>query len=164
MEEKQKKERIGVYICHCGGNISDYVDVAQIKDIVKKEEGVIVSKNVMFACADSNQKEMIKDIEDEKLDGIVVASCSPKLHLHTFRNVVSRGGINPYNYTQVNIREQCSWAHSDTPGEATVKAAGLIRAGIKKVSFSEALENIEVSSTKAVVIIGSRRFRHEGFD
>ncbi len=154
MEEKHKKERIGVYICHCGGNISDYVDVAQIKDIVKKEEGVIVSKNVMFACADSNQKEMIKDIEDEKLDGIVVASCSPKLHLHTFRNVVSRGGINPYNYTQVNIREQCSWAHSDTPGEATVKAAGLTRAGIKKVSFSEALENIEVSSTRAVVVIG----------
>jgi len=97
---------------------------------------------------------MIKDIQDEKLDAIVVASCSPKLHLHTFRNVVSRGGINPYNYTQVNIREQCSWAHSDTPGEATVKAAGLIRAGIKKVSFSEALENIEVSSTRAVVVIG----------
>ena len=155
MENKEKKERIGVYICHCGGNISDYVDVAQIKDIVKKEEGVIVSKNVIFACADSNQKEMIKDIKDEKLDGIVVASCSPKLHLHTFRNVVSRGGINPYNYTQVNIREQCSWAHSDTPAEASKKATGLIRAGIKKVSFSEALENIEVSSTRAVVVIGA---------
>ncbi|MCX6250892.1 MAG: FAD-dependent oxidoreductase [Bacteroidetes bacterium] len=155
MEKKEKKERIGVYICHCGGNISDYVDVAQIKDIVKNEEGVIISKNVMFACADSNQKEMIKDIENEKLDAIVVASCSPKLHLHTFRNVALRGGINPYNYTQVNIREQCSWAHSDTPKEATQKAAGLIRAGINKVSFSEALENIEVSSTRAVVIIGA---------
>ena len=67
---KQKKERIGVYICHCGGNISDYVDVAQIKDLVKSEHGVIVSKNVMFACADSNQKEMIRDIEEEKLDAI----------------------------------------------------------------------------------------------
>jgi heterodisulfide reductase subunit A len=155
MEEKQKKERIGVYICHCGGNISDYVDVSQIKDLVKNDEGVIISKNVMFACADSNQTEMIKDIEDEKLDAIVVASCSPKLHLHTFRNVALRGGINPYNYTQVNIREQCSWAHSDMPGEATIKAAGLIRAGIQKVSFSEALENIEVPSTRAVVIIGA---------
>ena len=151
---KQKKERIGVYICHCGGNISDYVDVARIRELVKNEEGVIVSKNVMFACADSNQKEMIRDIEDEKLDGIVVASCSPKLHLHTFRNVALRGGINPYNYTQVNIREQCSWAHSDTPKEASVKATGLIRAGINKVVHSEALENIEVSSTRAVVIIG----------
>ncbi len=155
MEEKQKKERIGVYICHCGGNISDYVDVSKIKDIVKTEKGVIVSKNVMFACADSNQKEMIRDIQDEKLDGIVVASCSPKLHLHTFRNVAQRAGINQYNYTQVNIREQCSWAHSDTPMEASIKAAGLIRAGINKVVNSEALENIEVSSTRAVVIIGA---------
>ncbi|MGA3012505.1 MAG: FAD-dependent oxidoreductase [Bacteroidales bacterium] len=155
MEEKQKKERIGVYICHCGGNISDYVDVAQIKDIAKSENGVIISINVMFACADSNQKEMIKDIEEENLDAIVVASCSPKLHLHTFRNVALRGGINPYNYTQVNIREQCSWAHSDTPSEASIKAAGLIKAGIRKVTFSEALDNIEVSSTRAVVIIGA---------
>jgi heterodisulfide reductase subunit A2 len=152
---KSKKERIGVYICHCGGNISDYVDVAQIKDLVKSEDGVIVSKNVMFACADSNQKEMVKDIEDQKLDAIVVASCSPKLHLHTFRNVALRGGINPYNYTQVNIREQCSWAHSDTPSEASEKAAGLIRAGIRKVSYSEALQNIEVNTTRAVVIIGA---------
>jgi heterodisulfide reductase subunit A len=155
MEEKPKKERIGVYICHCGGNISDYVDVAQIRDIVKSEDGVVVSKNVMFACADSNQKEMIKDIEEGKLDAIVVASCSPKLHLHTFRNVALRGGINPYNYTQVNIREQCSWAHSDTPLEASEKAAGLIRAGIRKVTFSEALDNIEVSSTRTVVVIGA---------
>jgi heterodisulfide reductase subunit A2 len=155
MEQKKKKERIGVYICHCGGNISDYVDVAQIKDLVKSDEGVVVSKNVMFACADSNQKEMIRDIEENKLDAIVVASCSPKLHLHTFRNVAKRGGINPYNYTQVNIREQCSWPHSDAPAEASVKAAGLIRAGIRKVAYSEALENIEVASTRAVVIIGA---------
>jgi len=155
MEKKTKKERIGVYICHCGGNISDYVDVAQIRDLVKKEDGVTVSKNVMFACADSSQKQMIRDIEDQNLDAIVVASCSPKLHLHTFRNVAVRGGINPYNYTQVNVREQCSWAHSDTPSEASVKAAGLIRAGIRKVAFSKALDNIEVTSTRAVVIVGA---------
>ncbi|MCX6256349.1 MAG: 4Fe-4S binding protein [Bacteroidia bacterium] len=151
----EKKQRIGVYICHCGGNISDYVDVSQIKDIVKGLDGVVVAKNVMFACADSNQKEMVNDIVDQKLDGIVVASCSPKLHLHTFRNVAIRAGLNPYNYTQVNIREQCSWAHSDTPSEASEKAAGLILAGINRVSHSEALENIEVSSTRAAVVIGA---------
>ncbi|MEI7500567.1 MAG: FAD-dependent oxidoreductase [Bacteroidota bacterium] len=155
MSEQKKKQRIGVYICHCGGNISDYVDVSQLSDMMKKEDGVRVAKNVMFACADSNQKEMIKDIQDEKLDAIVVASCSPKLHLHTFRNVAQRAGINAYNYTQVNIREQCSWAHSDTPAKASEKAAGLIRAGINKVANSEALENIEVSTTRAVVIIGA---------
>lgn len=79
MEEKPKKQRLGVYICHCGGNISDYVDVEQLRDIMAGEDNVVVSKNVMFACADSNQKEMINDIREKQLDGIVVASCSPKL-------------------------------------------------------------------------------------
>ena len=155
MEEKKKKQRIGVYICHCGGNISDYVDVEQLRDIVGQEENVAVSKNVMFACADSNQKEMIKDIQEKQLDGIVVASCSPKLHLHTFRGVAERAGLNPYNYVQVNVREQCSWAHSDHPDQASYKAAGLIRAGIRRVSSSEALTNIEVKATKSVVVIGA---------
>jgi heterodisulfide reductase subunit A len=150
-----KKQRIGVYICHCGGNISDYVDVGQLSKLILGEEGIIISKDVMFACADSNQKEMIQDIQDQKLDAIVVASCSPKLHTHTFRNVAIRAGINQYNYTQVNIREQCSWAHSDTPMDATIKAYGLIRAGINRVSFSESLENMEIKTHRAVVIIGA---------
>jgi heterodisulfide reductase subunit A len=149
------KERIGVYICHCGGNISDYVDVEEIGKMLKDEDGIVVSKDVMFACADSNQKEMINDIKDNKLDAIVVASCSPKLHLHTFKNVAERAGLNPYNYTQVNIREQCSWPHSDKPMEATTKAVGLIRAGIKRVTQSEALENLEISAEKAVIIVGA---------
>jgi len=155
MGNQEKKKRIGVYICHCGGNISDYVDVEQLRDMVAGEESVAISKNVMFACADSNQKEMIKDIRDNNLDGIVVASCSPKLHLHTFRNVAQRAGLNPYNYVQVNVREQCSWAHSDHPGQASVKAAGLIRAGIKRVSYSEALESVKIKAVKSVVIVGA---------
>jgi heterodisulfide reductase subunit A len=149
------KERIGVYICHCGGNISDYVDVKELERLMKDEEGVVISKHVMFACADSNQKEMINDIQEQKLDGIVVASCSPKLHLHTFRGVAERAGLNPYNYVQVNIREQCSWPHSDNPVEATHKAIGLIRAGIKKVVRSEALESIEIEAKSAVLVIGA---------
>lgn len=155
MKEEKEKQRIGVYICHCGGNISDYVDVEQLRDIMGQEENVIVSKNVMFACADSNQKEMISDIRDKQLDGIVVASCSPKLHLHTFRGVAERAGLNPYNYVQVNVREQCSWAHSDHPEQASHKAAGLIRAGIKRVTKSEALETIRITAHKAVGVIGA---------
>ena len=149
------KERIGLYICHCGGNISDYVDVDEISKLAESEEGIVVSKDVMFACADSNQKEMINDIKEKKLDAIVVASCSPKLHLHTFRNVAERAGINAYNYVQVNIREQCSWPHSDNPKEATVKAIGLIRAGIKRVAQSEALEKIEIEAKKAAIVLGA---------
>jgi heterodisulfide reductase subunit A2 len=149
------KERIGVYICHCGGNISDYVDVEELSDMMKDEDGVVIAKHVMFACADSNQKEMINDIKNKNLDSIVVASCSPKLHLHTFRGVAQRAGLNPFNYIQVNIREQCSWPHSDQPLDATKKAVGLIRAGIKRVAYSQALENIEIEAKKAVVIVGA---------
>jgi len=123
--------------------------------MMKDEDGVVIAKHVMFACADSNQKEMINDINDNKLDSIVVASCSPKLHLHTFRGVAQRAGLNPFNYVQVNVREQCSWPHSDQPLDATKKAVGLIRAGIKRVAHSKALENIEIEATKAVVIVGA---------
>lgn len=149
------RQRIGVYICHCGGNISDYVDVEELSMMFHKEDGVVVSKDVMFACADSNQKAMVEDIQQYNLDAIVVASCSPKLHLHTFRAVAARAGLNPNNYVQVNIREQCSWPHSDRPREATVKAAGLIRAGINRVAYSEALDSIEIEVKKAVMVIGA---------
>ena len=149
------KQRIGVYVCHCGGNISDYVDVEQLGKLMANEDGVIVSKDVIFACSDSTQKEIEQDIKEKKLDSIVVASCSPKLHTHTFRGVAERAGINPYNYTQVNVREQCSWAHSDKPMDATIKAYGLIRAGINRVSHSEALESIEITAQKAVAVIGA---------
>jgi len=149
------RQRIGVYICHCGGNISDYVDVEELSTMFHKEDGVVVSKDVMFACADSNQKAMVEDIQKHNLDAIVVASCSPKLHLHTFRAVAGRAGLNPNNYVQVNIREQCSWPHSDRPREATVKAAGLIRAGINRVVYSEALDSIEIEVKKAAMVIGA---------
>jgi heterodisulfide reductase subunit A len=149
------KERIGIYICHCGGNISDYVDVEEIGKMLKEEDGVVISKDVMFACADSNQKEMVQDIIDNKLDAIVVASCSPKLHLHTFKGVAERAGLDPTNYVQVNIREQCSWPHSDQPREASVKAMGLIRAGMNRVSHSESLDNIEITVKKSVLIVGA---------
>ena len=149
------KEKIGVYICHCGGNISDYVNVEELSKMFHEEDNVVVSKDVMFACADSNQKDMIKDIQEFGLDSIVVCSCSPKLHLHTFKNVAERAGLNPSNYVQVNIREQCSWAHSDQPHEATVKAAGLIRAGINRVSYSESLEPIDISVKNTALVVGA---------
>ncbi|MCD4770696.1 MAG: disulfide reductase, partial [Bacteroidales bacterium] len=136
------KQKIGVYICQCGSNISDYVDVDKVKDSVKDLEGVSLVKITMFSCSDSTQNEMVDDIKNGDLDGLVVASCSPKLHLPTFRNVAIRGGLNPYNYVQVNIREQGSWAHSDNPKKATEKAIQLVKAGIERTKYSNALEKI----------------------
>ncbi|RKX24254.1 MAG: CoB--CoM heterodisulfide reductase iron-sulfur subunit A family protein, partial [Candidatus Zixiibacteriota bacterium] len=122
--------RIGVYVCHCGGNISDYVDVDKVRDGVQNDEGVVISKTTMFACSDAAQEEIIEDIKTENLDGIVVASCSPKLHLFTFRAMAVRAGLNPYQYVQVNLREQDSWVHQHDMGKATEKGIRLVRAGI----------------------------------
>ncbi len=148
-------KKIGVYICHCGGNIADYVDVDKVRESVEKELGVKVAKTSLFTCSDASQQEMMKDIAEQKLDGMVVASCSPKLHLMTFRNVAKRSGMNPFQYVQVNIREQCSWAHSDDKEGATCKAIGLVRGGIEKAMRAEPLEPIRVTSVKKVLVVGA---------
>ncbi len=149
------KKKIGVYVCHCGGNISDYVDVERVRKAVENEEGVFLAKTTMFACADSNQKEMVNDIKEQQLDGVVVASCSPKLHLLTFRAVAERAGLNKYNYVHANIREQVSWAHSDNKEGATEKAIKIVEAAIARVRHAESLDPIKVKSTNAVAVIGA---------
>ncbi|MEA3445652.1 MAG: FAD-dependent oxidoreductase, partial [Bacteroidota bacterium] len=149
------RNKIGVYICMCGSNIADYVNVEKVKEVIAKEDGVELAKVAMFACADSTQNEIIQDIKEKNLDAMVMASCSPKLHLFTFRNVAIRAGMNPYNYVQVNIREQCSWAHSDTPNEATEKAIMLVRAGVERAKHSEALTSLKISSENIVTVVGA---------
>jgi heterodisulfide reductase subunit A2 len=149
------ERRIGVYICHCGGNISDYVDVAKVRDAVKDAEGVVHAETALFACSDGTQQDMIREIREKNLDGLVVASCSPKLHLFTFRGVSKRAGLNPFQYTQANIREQCSWAHTDDPEGATTKAIGLVKGAIAKTRESVGLEPLGVQTTPASLVVGA---------
>ena len=148
------ERRIGVYICHCGGNISDYVDVAAVRDALKDEPGVVVSESPVFACSDGTQHDMIDDIKAQQLDGLVVASCSPKLHQVTFRNVAKRADLNPYAYTQVNVREQDSWAHPHDKSGATEKAIGLVRAGVAKTRLSDALEPLVIQTVSRALVVG----------
>ncbi len=148
------ERRIGVYICHCGGNISDYVDVERVVAEVQGEPGVTVARTAMFTCSDATQQDIVRDIQEQHLDGIVVASCSPKLHTTTFREVARRAGLNPYQYTQVNIREQCSWAHTDDKAGATIKAARLVRGGVGRTRLSTPLEPLSVETVPGAVVIG----------
>jgi len=146
--------KIGVYVCHCGGNISDYVDVEQVRAAASKEPGVAIARTQMFACSDAAQEEMMQAIKSEGLDGIVIASCSPKLHLHTFRDMAVRGGLNPYRYVQVNLREQCSWSHRDDREAATAKGIDLVRAGIARARLSESLQTLRIETRPAVLVVG----------
>lgn len=147
-------KKIGVYLCHCGGNISDYVDVEKVRKSIENEEGVFLAKTTMFACGDANQKEMVDDIKKNELDGVVVASCSPKLHLMTFRAVTERADLNKYHYVHANIREQASWAHSDDKAGATEKAIHIVKSAIAKVRLAESLNPFKIPSKKAVAVIG----------
>jgi heterodisulfide reductase subunit A len=151
---KSGDRRIGVFICHCGGNISDYVDVAKVRDALKDEPDVVVSETTLFACSDGTQQEMVAAIQEKKLDGLVVASCSPKLHQITFQGVSKRADLNPYSYTQVNVREQCSWAHTDDHEGATEKAIGLVRAGVAKTRLSRPLEPLVVKTLPRTMVVG----------
>ena len=150
-----KKERIGVYVCHCGGNISDYVDVKKVVEEIKKgEPNAIIVKDLMFDCADASQSEMIEDIKAQKLDRVVVAACSPKLHEATFRNMAKRADLNPYMLYHADIREQSSWAHEGDMEGATSKALAHVRAAIAYVKSAEPLEKIKSETTHSVLIIG----------
>jgi len=147
-------KKIGVYICQCGGNIGDYVDVNEVVAAVEKEQGVGVAKTAMFTCSDATQSEIIADAQEQGLDGLVIASCSPKLHTFTFRDVAKRAGMNPFQYTQVNVREQCSWTHTDDHEGATEKAVRLVRAGINRTRLTDPLEPIVVETTPKTLVVG----------
>jgi len=147
--------RLGVVICQCGGNISDFVDTEKVREEVSKEGDVVSTQVQMFACSDAAQQAVIEEIREKKLDGVVVCSCSPKLHLSTFRAMAQRAGLNPYEYTQVNIREQCSWAHTHDRPAATEKALRLVRAGVAKTSLSTPLERMRVETLPQALVLGA---------
>ncbi len=145
--------KIGVYICHCGGNISDKVDVEEVAEDARELPNVTVSRTYTFMCSDPGQELIAEDIEKHGLNRVVVASCSPSLHETTFRSAVVRGGLNPFLYEHVNIREQVSWVHAN--GEtATEKAATLVRAAIARVRHHEPLSPIKVGASSRALVVG----------
>lgn len=151
-ETTLEKEKVGVYICYCGGNISDHVDVEIVRKKVKRIPGVVVARTNMFICSDSGQEMIIEDLNNGSIDRIVVASCSPSLHEMTFRGAVSRANMNPYLYEHANIREQVSWVHH---GEAaTDKATRLVAAAVAKAKLLKPLEPIQVKALQHATVIG----------
>ncbi|WP_304511747.1 CoB--CoM heterodisulfide reductase iron-sulfur subunit A family protein [Desulfobacula sp.] len=150
MSENNKK--VGVYICYCGGNISDHVDVEEVRNRVEKMPGVTVARTNMFMCSDPGQEMIIEDLKSDKIDRVVVASCAPSLHEATFRGAIERAGSNPFIYDHANIREQVSWVHH---GEtATDKATLLIAAASAKSKLLKPLEPIRVEAKKHTTVIG----------
>ncbi len=153
-EPEPEKPRIGVYICRCGGNISDVVDTNALSEKVKEIGDVAACKVETFMCSDPGQATIVEDIEKQNLNRVVVASCSPSLHELTFRTAVQRGGLNPFLYEHVNIREQGSWAHKHDPAGATSKSLRMINAAVGKLHHAEPLDRIRMDNHRQALVVG----------
>ncbi|UCH69843.1 MAG: CoB--CoM heterodisulfide reductase iron-sulfur subunit A family protein, partial [Candidatus Bathyarchaeota archaeon] len=135
--------RIGIFVCECGGNIGDVVDVKAVLEAVKNWEGVVVARYNKYLCSRPAQDIIINAIEKKNLDRVVIASCTPRMHLPTFQSVLEQAGLNPHMLEFINIREQVSWVHGPKSSEeATRKAVSLIRGGYERSIELEPLESI----------------------
>jgi len=150
----QSFPRIGVFVCDCGLNIAGSVDTASVAEYAARLPGVVSVVRNKYTCADPGQNEIKKAIVEHKLNRVVVASCTPKIHEPTFRQCVADVGLNPYLFEMVNIREHCSWVHQSEKAKATEKAMDLIRSGVARARLLEPQIEAEVPVTKAALIIG----------
>ncbi len=154
-QTEQKTPKIGIFVCECGGNIGDVVDVKSVIETVKNWDGVQVAKYNKYLCSRPAQEIIIDDIKKKGLDRVVVASCTPRMHLPTFQNVLERAGLNPYMLEFVNIREQDSWVHGPKASvEATKKAISLIKGGYERSKELEPLDSVSEKSSREILIIG----------
>ena len=145
--------RIGVFICHCGENISATVDVVKVAEVASTFAGVAFSTDYKYMCSAPGQDKIVQAIKDHKLTGIVVAACSPRMHESTFRKATAEGGINPYLCEMANIREHCSWVHEKSEA-TTQKAIDIVRTLVAKVKRNAPLFPIKVPVTKTALVIG----------
>jgi len=148
------EHRIGVFVCECGGNIGDVVDVPRVVEAVKGLEGVVYARRERYLCSKPSIARIREAIRRRGLNRVVLACCTPKMHRETFRTNIEEEGLNPQFLEIVNIREQCSWVHGDDPEGATQKALDLIRGAVERTKWSVALEAGEMEVTPAVLVIG----------
>jgi heterodisulfide reductase subunit A2 len=145
--------KIGVFVCHCGENISATVDCEKVAEVASKYEGVTFSVDYKYMCSDPGQSIIKNAIKEKGLTGVVVASCSPRMHEPTFRKACAEAGLNPFMCEMANLREHCSWVHEKT--EATTdKAIDLVRILVEKVKYNHSLTEIKVPVTKTALVLG----------
>ena len=155
MAEKStsREQRLGVYVCHCGVNISHTVDVEKVAEMAAALPGVALAKTYPYMCSDPGQSLICADIKEHDLTGVVVAACSPRMHEPTFRAALASVGVNPYMFEMANIREQCSWIHDDKEA-GTEKAIDLVRSAVARAGYLEGLTEREIDVTPEALVIG----------
>ncbi|MGB7054987.1 MAG: FAD-dependent oxidoreductase, partial [bacterium] len=147
--------RIGVFVCHCGPNISKVVDVKAVVEYAEKLSDVVFAEDYTFACSETSQRQIQERIAEHKLNRVVVAACTPKTHEMSFQDSLTAVGLNPYLFDIANIRNQCSWVHQKEPERATAKAKELVKMSVARVRELTALFTKELPVNRDVAIIGA---------
>ena len=153
-EKTAEVPRIGVYVCHCGLNIAGSVDCAEVAKFAAALPNVVLAQDNRYTCSDQGQEGIKKDIKEHKLNRVVVASCSPRLHEPTFRKTCEDAGLNKYLFEMANIREHCSWVHLYDHPAATDKAKDLVKMAVAKAALLEPAVEIEVPINRRALVIG----------
>ena len=146
--------RIGVYVCSCGSNIGGVINPGEVAEFASHLPGVVVARDYLYMCGDPGQNMIKSDIIQHKLNRVVVAACSVRMHEPTFRACVAEVGLNPFLMEMANIREQDTWVHADDPEAALYKAKELVAAAVAKVRHVFPLQPITVPVTKKAMVIG----------
>lgn len=146
--------RAGVYVCHCGGNISETVDVGEVASFAEGQLDVVLVRDYSHMCSEVGQKMVLEDIVSNNLDRVVIAACSPQFHEKTFMSTIEKAGLSPYVLEIANIREQCAWPHFGLPEIATQKARDLVGMAIEKARLDEALAKRTMPIGKRVLVVG----------
>jgi heterodisulfide reductase subunit A len=153
-ENNDAEPRIGVFICHCGSNIAGYLAMEALADYAKTLPHVTFVQRNLYTCSEAGINEIKKGIEDNNLNRVVVASCSPRTHEPLFRSSCEEAGLNPYLFEMVNIRDQCSWVHMKEKEDGTLKAKDLIAMGVAKAAHLKAQNPILSEVTPRALVIG----------
>lgn len=146
--------RIGVYVCSCGSNIGGVIDPGAVAEYARTLPGVVLARTSLYLCGDPGQNRIKQDIVEHRLNRVVIAACSVRMHEPTFRACLAEAGLNPFLMEMTNIREQDTWVHAHVPDQALIKAKEMVAAAVAKVRHVAPLTPIRVPVTKRALVIG----------
>ncbi len=149
-----EEPRIGVFVCNCGVNIGGIADVPAVVEYAKTLPGVTYAEENLFSCSQDTQEKMVEVIKEQNLNRVVVAACTPRTHEPLFQETIRNSNLNPYLFEMANIRNQCTWVHSENKELATRKAKNLVKMSVARASLLEAVPELSVNVEKSAVVIG----------
>ena len=151
---KEEEAKTGVFVCHCGINISQTVDVKKVVESVQDDPGVVHAEDMIYACAQDSQEKIKEIVKEKGLNRVVVASCTPRTHEPLFQDTIRDAGLNKYLFELADIREQCSWCHMGQNEEATEKATGIVKMNLAKANLLKPIDTDSVDVTPGAMVIG----------